>query len=65
MFEGGQPQDGGSSSGPAPASTHFGSHSRLRALAESCASADAQEKLVRDDVAAWTKVMSLDRFDVG
>jgi catalase-peroxidase len=42
----------------------FGSHSQLRALAEVYASADAQEKFVRDFVAAWTKVMNLDRFDV-
>ena len=42
----------------------FGSSSQLRALAEVYASSDAQEKLVRDFVAAWTKVMNLDRFDV-
>jgi catalase-peroxidase len=42
----------------------FGSNSQLRALAEVYASADAQEKFVRDFVAAWTKVMDLDRFDV-
>jgi catalase-peroxidase len=42
----------------------FGSHSELRALAEVYGSADAQAKLVRDFVAAWTKVMNLDRFDV-
>ncbi len=42
----------------------FGSHSQLRALAEVYASADAQEKFVRDFVAAWTKVMELDRFDL-
>jgi catalase-peroxidase len=42
----------------------FGSNSQLRALAEVYASADAQEKFVRDFVAAWTKVMNLDRFDV-
>ena len=41
----------------------FGSHSVLRALAEVYGSADAQEKFVRDFVAAWTKVMNLDRFD--
>ena len=39
----------------------FGSNSVLRALAEVYASADAQEKFVRDFVAAWTKVMNLDR----
>ncbi len=42
----------------------FGSHSQLRALAEVYASDDAQEKFVRDFVAAWDKVMMLDRFDV-
>jgi catalase-peroxidase len=42
----------------------FGSHSQLRALAEVYASDDAEEKLVRDFVAAWNKVMNLDRFDL-
>src|SRR4051812_16688827 len=42
----------------------FGSHSQLRALAEVYASDDASEKFVRDFVAAWDKVMSLDRFDL-
>ena len=42
----------------------FGSNSQLRALAEVYGSADAQEKLVQDFVAAWTKVMNLDRFDL-
>jgi catalase-peroxidase len=42
----------------------FGSNSQLRALAEVYASSDAQEKLVHDFVAAWTKVMNLDRFDL-
>lgn len=42
----------------------FGSNSELRALAEVYASADANEKFVRDFIAAWTKVMNLDRFDV-
>jgi catalase-peroxidase len=42
----------------------FGSHSQLRALAEVYASDDAQERFVRDFVAAWDKVMNLDRFDV-
>jgi catalase-peroxidase len=43
----------------------FGSHSQLRALAEVYACDDASEKFVRDFVAAWDKVMSLDRFDLG
>jgi catalase-peroxidase len=42
----------------------FGSNSQLRALAEVYASDDAGEKLVRDFVAAWVKVMELDRFDL-
>jgi catalase-peroxidase len=41
----------------------FGSNSQLRALAEVYGSSDAQEKFVRDFIAAWNKVMSLDRFD--
>jgi catalase-peroxidase len=43
----------------------FGSDSRLRALAEVYGSADAHQKFVRDFVAAWVKVMNLDRFDIG
>ena len=43
----------------------FGSHSQLRALTEVYASDDAKEKFVRDFVAAWVKVMELDRFDLG
>ncbi len=42
----------------------FGSNSQLRALAEVYASGDAQAAFVRDFVAAWTKVMNLDRFDL-
>jgi catalase-peroxidase len=42
----------------------FGSNSQLRALAEVYGSADAQAKFVQDFVAAWTKVMNLDRFDL-
>ena len=42
----------------------FGSNSQLRALAEVYAAGDAQEKFVKDFVAAWTKVMELDRFDL-
>lgn len=42
----------------------FGSNSQLRALAEVYASEDAREKFVADFVAAWTKVMELDRFDL-
>jgi len=42
----------------------FGSNSQLRAIAEVYASNDSQEKFVKDFVAAWTKVMNLDRFDL-
>ena len=42
----------------------FGSNSELRALAEVYATADSQEKFVQDFVAAWNKVMNLDRFDL-
>jgi catalase-peroxidase len=42
----------------------FGSHSQLRALAEVYAQDDSKEKFVRDFVAAWDKVMNLDRFDL-
>ncbi|MDB5626369.1 MAG: katG [Tardiphaga sp.] len=42
----------------------FGSHSQLRALAEVYATSDSKAKFVKDFVAAWTKVMNADRFDV-
>ena len=42
----------------------FGSNSQLRALAEVYAEDDSKEKFVKDFVAAWTKVMDADRFDV-
>ena len=45
-------------------STSPGSNSQLRALAEVYASSDAKEKFVRDFVAAWDKVMMLDRFEL-
>ncbi|TSJ35933.1 catalase/peroxidase HPI [Mucilaginibacter corticis] len=43
----------------------FGSNAELRAIAEVYASADAGDKFLKDFVAAWTKVMNLDRFDIG
>ena len=53
------------SSGPAPrVDLVFGSNSQLRALAEVYACADAKEKFTKDFVAAWNKVMNLDRYDV-
>jgi catalase-peroxidase len=42
----------------------FGSHSQLRAIAEVYGAADSKQRFVRDFVAAWTKVMNLDRFDL-
>jgi catalase-peroxidase len=42
----------------------FGSNSRLRAISETYGCVDAEEKFVRDFVAAWDKVMNLDRFDL-
>jgi catalase-peroxidase len=42
----------------------FGSNSQLRALAEVYASSDAQMKFIHDFIAAWNKVMNLDRFDL-
>lgn len=47
-----------------PVDLIFGSHSELRAIAEVYASQDAKEKFTRDFVAAWNKVMMLDRYDV-
>ncbi len=42
----------------------FGSHSQLRAIAEVYACSDSKEKFVKDFVAAWAKVMNLDRYDL-
>jgi catalase-peroxidase len=47
-----------------PVDLIFGSHSELRAVSEVYAAADGKEKLVRDFVNAWNKVMMLDRFDL-
>jgi catalase-peroxidase len=47
-----------------PVDLMFGSNSELRAVAEVYAEADGQERFVRDFVKAWTKVMTLDRFDL-
>lgn len=47
-----------------PVDLIFGSHSELRAIAEVYAANDAKEKFVNDFVAAWSKVMTLDRFDI-
>ena len=42
----------------------FGSHAQLRALSEVYASQDGQERFIKDFIAAWVKVMNLDRFDL-
>ncbi len=42
----------------------FGAHSELRAVAEVCASSDGREKLIKEFVSSWSKVMMLDRFDI-
>ena len=47
-----------------PLAGHFGSNSQLRAIAEVYGSTDSQQKFVSDFVAAWNKVMNLDRFDL-
>jgi catalase-peroxidase len=47
-----------------PVDLIFGSHSELRALAEVYAAEDGKQKFVQDFVAAWNKVMMLDRFDL-
>jgi catalase-peroxidase len=47
-----------------PVDLVFGSNSELRAISEVYASADGQEKFVRDFAKAWAKVMNLDRFDL-
>jgi catalase-peroxidase len=61
----GRSRDGGDTKWTATAvDLVFGSNSQLRALAEVYAQEDAKEKLVRDFVTAWDKVMNLDRFDL-
>jgi catalase-peroxidase len=62
-FEGRDPATGAVKWTATRADLVFGSNSQLRALAEVYASSDGEEKFVRDFVAAWTKVMNLDRFD--
>jgi catalase-peroxidase len=42
----------------------FGSNSELRALVEVYGSSDSKDKFVKDFIAAWSKVMNLDRFDI-
>ncbi|ANI89350.1 catalase/peroxidase HPI [Arachidicoccus ginsenosidimutans] len=64
LFEGSDRKTGAPKWTATRADLVFGSHSELRALVEVYASSDAKEKFVKDFVAAWTKVMNLDRFDL-
>ena len=63
-FDGRDPKTGKIKWTASSADLVFGSNSQLRAIAEVYASDDAKEKFVRDFVAAWNKVMNLDRFDL-
>ena len=63
VYEGRDPKSGELKWTATRADLIFGSHSQLRALAEVYGSSDAQEQFVRAFVAAWNKVMNLDRFD--
>jgi len=65
LFEGSDRQTGEAKWTGTRVDLIFGSNSELRALAEVYAAADSQEKFVSDFVAAWTRVMNLDRFDLG
>ena len=64
LYEGRDRQTGEVKWTATPVDLIFGSNSELRAIAELYAAADGQGQLVRDFVAAWDKVMSLDRFDL-
>ena len=64
IFEGRDRKSGKTKWSATRADLVFGSNSQLRALAEVYASSDAQKKFVGDFVAAWTKVMEADRFDI-
>jgi len=64
MFEGRDRKTGASRGTATRVDLVFGSNAELRAIAEVYGSADAQEKFVHDFVAAWNKVMNLDRFDL-
>ena len=64
LYEGRDRQSGELKYTATPVDLIFGSHSELRAVAEAYASDDADEQFVQDFVDAWTKVMTLDRFDL-
>jgi catalase-peroxidase len=65
LFEGRDGQSGALRWAGSRVDLMFGSNSELRAISEVYASDDAEQKFVHDFVAAWDKVMSLDRFDLG
>jgi len=64
LFEGKDRKSGATKWTATRADLIFGAHSQLRALAEVYGASDAKEKFVKDFVAAWAKVMNLDRFDL-
>ena len=64
LFEGSDSKTGAAKWSGTRVDLVFGSNSQLRAVAEVYASSDATQKFVRDFVAAWVKVMNLDRFDL-
>jgi catalase-peroxidase len=64
LFEGSDRKSGAKKWTGTRADLIFGSHPELRAISEVYGSADAQEKFVKDFVAAWDKVMNLDRYDL-
>ena len=64
IYEGHDRQSGELKWTATPVDLVFGSNTELRAVAEAYAASDAQEKFVNDFVAAWTKVMQADRFDL-
>ena len=64
VYEGGDRTTGKTKWTATSADLVIGAHSQLRALAEVYASDDGKERFVRDFVAAWNKVMNLDRYDL-
>lgn len=64
LFEGSDRKTGAKKWTATRADLVFGSHAELRAIAEVYGMADAQDKFVKDFIAAWNKVMNLDRFDL-
>ena len=64
LFEGTDRNSGAAKWTATRADLVFGSHAELRAIAEVYGSSDAKTKFVKDFIAAWNKVMNLDRFDL-